>query len=112
VSRLEVVDLNFTKLREEQLTELLHKIKGNSQLKDLTLSSNDFLQVDPKLLGKVVGERLERANLSDINFNSHQAAVFMNSLPSLMKLKFLDFRKNKCNEEIPQSILKKTKILT
>ena len=45
VSRLEVVDLNFTKLREEQLTELLHKIKGNSQLKDLTLSSNDFLQV-------------------------------------------------------------------
>ena len=45
VSRLEVVDLNFTKLREEQLTELLHKIKGNSKLKDLTLSSNDFLQV-------------------------------------------------------------------
>ena len=45
VSRLEVVDLNFTKLRKEQLTELLHKIKGKSQLKDLTLSSNDFLQV-------------------------------------------------------------------
>ena len=100
-----------------------------------------------------MGERLERANLSDINFHSRQvsfptpfassitnptkfqqkiakklyrgcdevqylfisfsqAAVFMNSLPSQMKLKFLDFRKNKCNEEIPQSILKKTKILT
>ena len=45
MSRLEVVDLNFTRLREEQLTALLHRLKESCQLKDLTLSSNDLSQV-------------------------------------------------------------------
>ena len=46
MSGLEVVDLNFTKLREEQVTALLHRLEENGrQLKDLTLSTNDLSQV-------------------------------------------------------------------
>ena len=41
-----MVDLNFSKLRKEQLTALLHRLKEkNGRLKDLTLSSNDLSQV-------------------------------------------------------------------
>ena len=37
VSRLEVVDLNFTRLGEDQVTELLDRLEENHHLKDLTL---------------------------------------------------------------------------
>ena len=46
VSRLEVVDLNFTRLGEDQVTELLHRLEENHHLKDLTLSSNDLSKVE------------------------------------------------------------------
>ena len=46
MSRLEVVDLNFTRLHEEEVTTLLHRLEENGRpLKDLTLSSNDLSQV-------------------------------------------------------------------
>ena len=46
VSRLEVVDLNFTRLGEDQVAELLHRLEENHHLKDLTLSSNDLSKVE------------------------------------------------------------------
>jgi len=113
VSRLEVVDLNFTRLGEEQLTSLFHRLKENDRkLKDLTLSSNDLSQVNPDLLATVVCSRQERANLCEANLTSTQVESIINRLRSSTKLKFLDLRKNNCDIEIPPQILKKIKILT
>ena len=47
MSRLEVVDLNFTRLQEEEVTTLLDRLEENGRpLKDLTLSSNDLSKVE------------------------------------------------------------------
>ena len=41
-----MVDLNFTRLHEEEVTTLLHRLEENGRpLKDLTLSSTDLSQV-------------------------------------------------------------------
>jgi len=117
VSRLEVVDLNFTRLHEEEVTTLLHRLldkleENGRQLKDLTLSSNDLSQVNPDLLASIVCSRLERANLCEAKLTSTQVESITNRLLSPTKLKFLDLRKNNCDEEIPPDVLKKIKILT
>ena len=88
IARMEKVNLSFTELTTDQLTELLDKIltQNDVNLNDIEFFSVDLSGTPPRLLGKALGN-LECVSLSNTELRFEHMQSFFEEIMSSKKLK-------------------------
>jgi len=103
MSRLKSVNLAYTELRNEQITEMLEGCLQSTSLESLNLCENDLMDVSPKLLAQTIG-KLQAVNLDAACLVTEQIVEILQTSLNSKTLENLNIRFNDLSN-IPSPIL-------